>query len=376
MSKGKYLRKKTPGGKILRTVICVLAVLVLGVGIGSGIYVNGMLNGVNHVAVPAMAYQNTDETEAPAEQPAETVGANAATEAAVATEAAAATEAVMAAKGGTASKPEDFQNYLIVCKPVKKDGTVKVTDTMIVCTLNKATKNMTLTSLMADALVEVPQYKKYGGGQATLNTVYGLGATYGGGTAGSMELMNLTLYKNFGIEIDKNFELDLQVLARVVSRLKSVKIDLAEEEAKYLTEATGKTVEAGKQSMDGNLAKEYIAMWADEDAEGISAISGQKKLFEAIVDKVRTQYVSDLENIVKDTMPSITTSMTYMEFREFLISLLPMVRKMVIENGGTCPVDYQATVMDVNGDGTEEEVFTFDVAQTTKTMRAITKGEK
>lgn len=372
MSKGKYCRKASAGTKVLRVVICALVVLVLGVGVGAGIYVNGMLNGVNHVEVPVMAYNQ----EPAAPEAADSVEESPSATEADAPEVPAATEAVMAAKSGTTSKPEDFQNYLIVCKPVKKDGTVKVTDTMILCTLNKSTKTMTLTSLLADALVEVPQYKKYEGGQATLNTVYGLGATYCGGTAGSMALMNQTLYHNFGIEVDKNFELDLQVLARVVSRLKEVKIDLSEAEAKYLTDATGKQIAAGKQGMDGNLAKEYIQMWADEEAEGINALAGQKKLFESIVDKVRTQYVSDLENIVKDTMPSITTSMTWMEFREFLISLLPMVRKMVIENGGTCPVDYQVTMADVNGDGTEEEVFTFDIAQATKTMRGITKGEK
>lgn len=372
MSKGKYCRKASAGTKVLRVVICALVVLVLGVGVGAGIYVNGMLNGVNHVEVPVMAYNQ----EPAAPEAADSVEEIPSATEADAPEVPAATEAVMAAKSGTTSKPEDFQNYLIVCKPVKKDGTVKVTDTMILCTLNKSTKTMTLTSLLADALVEVPQYKKYEGGQATLNTVYGLGATYCGGTAGSMALMNQTLYHNFGIEVDKNFELDLQVLARVVSRLKEVKIDLSEAEAKYLTDATGKQIAAGKQGMDGNLAKEYIQMWADEEAEGINALAGQKKLFESIVDKVRTQYVSDLENIVKDTMPSITTSMTWMEFREFLISLLPMVRKMVIENGGTCPVDYQVTMADVNGDGTEEEVFTFDIAQATKTMRGITKGEK
>lgn len=338
MSKGgRYIKKTAPrsGRKTALIVICVLAVLVLGIGGGVGIYVNSMLNGVNHVEVAKVDYSQTlAATEATEAADGAQENTEAAGETVAATEATAATEAAVSA---AAAKPEDSQNFLIVCKPVKKDGTVKVTDTMILCTLSKSAKTMTLTSLLADATVEVPQYKKYGGGQEKLNTVYGLGATYGGGTAGSMELMNQTLYNNFGIEIDKNFELDLQVLAKVVTRLNSVKINFTEAEAKYLSEATGKEIKTGEQSMDGALAKEYIEMWADEAAADIDDLSGQKKLFEGIVNKVRTQYVSDLENIVKDTMPSITTSMTYMEFREFLISLLPLVRKLVIENGGTLP---------------------------------------
>ena len=81
----------------------------------------------------------------------------------------------------------------------------------------------------------------------------------------------------------------------------------------------------------------YLFVWADEEAEGINALSGQKRMFEGIVQKVRTQYVGDLETIVKDIMPSITTSMPWHEFRQFLVSLLPMVRNLTIENGGTIP---------------------------------------
>lgn len=319
MSKGGYYKKNT-GKKTAVIVICVILALILGVVAFVGIYVNNMLGDINHVEVPEI-----QETE-----PVEQTEADAQTGETEATEATEATEPV------EAFKSENYTNYLIVCKPAYKAGSVKVTDTMILCSLNTTTKSMTMTSLSADAMVEVPAYKSYAGGEAALNTVYGLGSTYGG-TTGSMELMNQTLYNNYGIKVEKNFELDLKVLARVVTRLESVQINLSEGEAKYLSEATGKEIQAGQQEMDGNLALEYIQMWGDETADDISTINGQKKLFEGIVQKVRSQYVGDLEQIVKEMMPSITTSMSFTEFRDFLISLLPMVKDLTIESGGVYP---------------------------------------
>jgi len=73
-------------------------------------------------------------------------------------------------------------------------------------------------------------------------------------------------------------------------------------------------------------------------------------------------------------LPMITTSMTRDEMKEFVISMLPMIRNLVIEKGEPCPVDGQKETVTVNGK--EVEVITFDVAKTTKAMRALTRGEE
>ena len=332
MSKqGRYERKVAAaprkGVKAMLITVCVLAVLVVGVGTAAGLYVNSLLNGVNHVEVEQIQYaapvQKTED--AAVVSLTDTVDSTV------------AAEAVTESVEEKAPVEEKVDNYLIVCKPVKKDGKVKVTDTMILCSMNRTTKTMTMSALDPEATVQVPAYKKYKGEEAALNAVYGLGATYCGGTAGAMTLMNQTLYDNFDIRVDRNFEFDLKVLARIVFRLDGIKIDIKKEEAAYLTEAMGKEIKEGQQTMDQKLADEFIAMWADEEAEGINDLSGQKRMFEGIVQKIRTQYIGDLETIVKDIMPSITTSMPWHEFRQFLVSLLPMVRNLTIENGGTIP---------------------------------------
>lgn len=366
MKKGRYENKvgvkSHSGKKTALIIVSVIALLILGaVGVG-GFYINSLLNGINHVEISKPVYAEPVST-APAQE-------TEAAEAGQATDPAADTETEPKAVYTRA----DFDNFLVVCKPVWTDGANK-TQTMILVTLNKKTKDVTLTSLMEGAYVEVPAYKNYAGGQATLDSVYGLGAVHGNGTVGSMELMNQTLYNNFGIEIEENFEIDMKIFSRVVTRLEYVTFELSETEAAYLSAKTGKDIKPGKQNVNGTLAEAYVEMWSDESVEGVNPLNCQKKVAQAVVDKIRNQYVSDLEQIVKDLMPTITTSMNLTEFREFLMSMLPLIRTMTIENGGTCPMEFEAQMMDINGDGTEEEVLTFDAQQTTKVMRELTLGE-
>lgn len=367
MKRGRYENKVSvkprSGKKTALIIVSVIAVLILGVvGVG-GYYINSLLDGINHVEISKPVYAEPVSS-APAQE----------TEAAEAAQATGAAGEAGAAEPEVVYSREDFDNFLVVCKPVWTDGSNK-TQTMILVTLNKRTKAVTLTSLMEGAYVDVPAYKNYAGGQATLDSVYGLGSIHGNGTAGSMELMNQTLYENFGIEVEENFEIDMKIFSRVVTRLDYVTFDLSETEAAYLSAKTGKDIQPGQQNVNGSLAEAYVEMWSDENAEGINPLNCQKKMAQAIIDKIRNQYVADLEQIVKDLMPTITTSMSYTEFREFLMSLLPLVRTMTIENGGTCPMEFEAEMLDIDGDGTEEEVLRFDAQQTAKTMRKLTLGE-
>lgn len=363
MKRGRYENKVGVKSRSSRRtaliLVGVIALLILG-AVGAGaMYVNSLLDGINHVEVSKPIYAEPVST-APAEEttaPEGTQSAEAETE---------------APKQEAVYTKADFDNFLVVCKPVWTDGANK-TQTMILVTLNKKTKEVTLTSLAENAYVDVPEYKNYKGGKTTLDSVYGLGALQNG-TAGSMELIDQTLYENFGIEIEENFEIDMKIFSRVVTRLGHVNFELTETEAAYLSAKTGKDIKAGAQDVNGVLAEAYVEMWSDEEA-GIDPLQCQKKVAQAIVNKIRDQYVSDLEQIVKDLMPTITTSMSLKEFRELLMSMLPMIRTMTIDSGDTCPMEFEAQMIDIDEDGTEEEVLCFDAAAIAKIMRQLTLGE-
>lgn len=370
---GRFEKKTSRKGKLIGIiVICMLLASVLGMVVFANSYVNDMFDEVNHVEVSKIDYsQAPAAAEEQIRMQAETVEAPAAPAAT-----AAPTEAAKAAETKAAVKysPEDFVNMLIVCRPANEANEGVVTKTMVLCTLNTKSKVMTMTALEEDAYVTTPEYKGHASEQMKLSAVYNTGAKYGNGKAGSMEYMNQTLFNNFGIEVDQNFEIDFQLFAKVVTRLKDVDMELSEEEAKYLSEKTKTELKAGKVKMDGKLATEYVRMWDNEEEAGVTSISGQRKMVEAIVKKIRTQYIADLETIVKDMLPMITTSMTRDEMKEFVISMLPMVRNLAIEKGEPCPVDGQKETVTVNGK--ETEVITFDSAKAVKAMRALTRGEE
>lgn len=315
---------KSKTGKI---ILCAVLAVILGVVVFVSCTATQMMNSVNHVEVPEV-----QETEAVTEAPVAETETAAAEETEETEEA--AEETTEPEEEVAAYNDPDATNYLVVCKPVWKDGGTQVTDTMILCSLNEKTKAITMTALNAAAEVDVPEYKGMGGNKAPLNTVYGMGNKYG--TAASMELLNQTLYNNYGIKVDENLEFDMKLFSIMVRKIDGVEIELTEEEAKYLSEQTGKEISAGVQQMDGNLADAYVEMWG-AGVEGVSAISGQKKMVEAIVKTVTNKNVNNLKVIVLQLLPNITTSMNRNEIEEVLFTLLPLLRDLSIVNGGICP---------------------------------------
>lgn len=362
MSRGRFQKKaRRTGLKVVLAILGIIAVCGLGGVAYANSTLNDMLGEVNHVEVAKTVYDKpAQETEVPGQ-----------TETIPQTEPAGTEEK----QPEVVYSPEDFTNFLVVCKPAWENDVGIVTDTMILCTLNNRSRTVTMTQLLPDAYVQTRDYKGLAATQVPLGTVYGLGSTHGGGKAGAMELMNQTLYDNFGIEIDHNFEFDFELFAKVVSRIDGVNIELSNEEAAYLSEKTGKGIQAGDQYMNGELALAYVRMWNEEKTTGISSIGCQRKLVMSVLNKIRNEYVSELESIVKDLMPMVTTSMSQKELREFLISMLPLIRDLSVDKASACPANYQAeTVLNAKGD--EITVLTFDVAEVTKVMRELTKGEK
>ena len=360
MSKGgKYAKKKVRAGgrgwKIVLTVLGVVLALGVGAGVAVALYFDGMVSEVNHVEVAKIEYTKPPvETKAP-----EATQVGKETQGAETTE---PTEAVTS---------EDFINFLVVGQQARKGEEARLADTMILCTLNTKTKTLTMTSILRDTLIKMPDYRGHIGGKIKLNTIYNLGYLYGDGIAGSMELMNMTLYDSFGIEVDHNFEIDFEVFVKVVEILGGVKIDLSEAEARHLN------VKPGVQMMDGELALSYVrTRHADGDGgSDINRTSRQRKLIEAIIAEVRTRNIADLQTLVEEVLPLVATSMSKDEIKDTLLMLLPMLPELKLETAGACPQEYKGGFLDIYNDGVEHSVLYYDKEETVKAMRAITEGE-
>ena len=366
MSRGRYeQRKQKPkAGKIILIVLAVFLLLIAAVVIAGVIYYNSMLNKINHVEVPKIQY-----TTAP-------------TETQIVEETTSATETVETEPKETEHVPssEDYINFLIVGQAARYGDAERMADTMMLVTFNTYEKSITLTSILRDSFVKPPDYMGKKFGRIKLNTVYHLGSHYEGSPAGSMELINMTLYNNFGIEVDHNIEVSFDAFMDIINIMGGIKIEINQAEADYLNaddRYVRYDVEPGLQRLDGMAALSYARMRkAEGDGESdIKRTERQRKFVSAVLEKAKDMNFEKLQRIANKVLPMITTSMTNEEITEMLFKFLPMVTDLKISKGGVCPASGWGDMVDIYEDGMYHSVMKFDENVTKKEMRAITEGE-
>ena len=378
---GRYERKKpqnqSTGGwkKTVLIVVLVVVILIAALVVAAVVYYNSMLNKLNQVQVPTIDYSSL-ETE-----PVETT---AATEATVTTE-----ETTVATTEPHVASSADYINILLVGQAARDGEAERFADTMILCTVNTYEKTVTLTSLLRDTLVQYPNYtdtngKNHSGGKIKLTSIYHNGYICTNSTADAMGLMNLTLYKNFGIEVDYDVEIDFDAFIKAINLLGGINVELTAAEANYLNDFHDRyyyEVKEGKNWLDGSTALAYVRMRkAEGDGESdIKRTARQRQFMEALLAKVKKMSLSDVQNLANEVLPLVSVSMTNSQITDLLMKMLPMLSGLEIKSSGTCPVRARGyswgDMVDIYGDGQIHSVMLYDKDKNVAYMRAITEGE-
>lgn len=115
---------------------------------------------------------------------------------------------------------EDNQlvNLLLVGQDRREDESRQRSDTMILCSINLETSEVSLISFLRDLYVQIP-----GGYSANR-----LNATY---VFGGFDLLDATLTENFGVSIDGNFEVDFTGFKAIIDMVGGIDIELTSAEA-------------------------------------------------------------------------------------------------------------------------------------------------
>lgn len=370
---GKYEKKKPKkagrGKKTALIVVIVILVLLLAVVAAGVIYYNTMLSKMNQVKVPKINY--TEAVTEPAET--EAVPETSAEEA--------ITETTVPPTQPHVASRDDYINILVVGQAARDGEEERFADTMMLFTINTYEKSVTMTSFLRDTLVQ--QSVEWNGrhfGGIKLTAIYHLGSFYGDGPASSMELMNLTLYKNFGVEVDYNFEIDFDAFVHIIDELGGVDIELTQAEADYLNDDdfwVYEDVEPGMNTLNGMTALSFARMRKDSEANDSDVVrtSRQRRLVESILVKLKTQGPGFIQYVANQVFPLITTSMTNSEITNLMLTLLPMLTDLTIGEGGTCPAESWGDMVDIYGDGAIHSVLRFDEGKTKAYMRERTLGE-
>lgn len=330
-------KPKKKGKKVLLIILLVLVILIGAVAC-AGIYLyKDMIGKITIVEVETQDYTMSDELLAMmgTEPPTEATQPTEATTVPTVAQTTAPTEPDVL-------KPEDILNVLVVGQSYRAGEDSRLADTMILVTVNKKTAEVTLTSFLRDTYVDLPDYMGHGCGWNRINTNYALGYVWGG-TGGAMEMTNLCIKNNFGIEVDYNVEVNFDVFPKIIDILGGVRIDLTQAEADYIN-GLGRDwiqeVYPGENRLFGEAALEYARMRkADGDSDSdIKRTARQRKLMTAIFNKLANKGVSVIQEMADEILPMIVTNMPAEKITPTLLELIPLLPNLTISQG-TCPAE-------------------------------------
>ena len=365
--------KKKRGKKIFLIILAVFLVLVIGVAAAGAIYYNRMINKMNIIELPEDTYVYTEETEQVQETTEQTTAAEVEE-----TETTEATTVVTTLPKATA---DDIINILVVGQSSRAGEESRMADTTMLVSINTFDGTVTLFSVLRDSYVKLPDYKGHVCGRAKFTVCYGLGYNWGG-TAGAMEMTNICMRDNFGVEVDYNVEIDFESFIRVIDFMGGIEIELTEAEAKYLNDDdlyVKYDVQPGLQYLDGMAALSYARMRkaeGDNDSD-IKRSARQRLVIETLLNKVRGLSLKELQDVADTLLPLITTTMKPGDIVDVLTRILPVFDQIHIV-GETIP--YGKTgwgdMIDIYEDGIMDSIIRFEAPQQKKLIRAITEAEE
>ena len=379
-------KKMGTGLKVTLIVLVVLLALVAGLVIFAVSYYYRMMNKMNIVTLPKNTHSYTDvydETQ-PQSKPTVPVQTAPVTEATTApTE---TTRAPMSA--------DDIVNILLVGQAAREGEESHLADTTILVSVNTYTGEVTLFSVLRDTLIGSIQYtdtsgKTHYSGGVKFNTCYHNGFLWGGkdnGTVDAMAFTNAVLMNDYGIEVDYNVEVSFDSFIKLIDYMGGVRIELTQAEADYLNKDdvwVQRDIEPGVQRLYGMEALCYARMRkaeGDSDSD-IKRTARQRKLIEALLNKVRGMSLSELQGWVDILLPMITTTMTPNDVAGLLMKVIPVLPNLKVSSH-TIPIENETLegsrwgdTVDIYGDGMSHSVIRFDKNKNVKFIRAITEAE-
>ncbi len=232
-------------------------------------------------------------------------------------------------------KSDNVVNILLVGQDARPGEGRSRSDVMILCTFNKQTKTLTMTSFLRDLYVQIPGYSN-----SKLNHTY---------VWGGMDLLNQTLEYNFGIHVDGNLEVNFEGFAGLIDLLGGVDMELRNDEANYINGKLGYySLTGGMQHLSGEQALWYARIRAlDADAD-FSRTNRQRKLLTALFEQFKNSDVSTLMALMEEAMPLITTNMSQSELLSYAAELAPLLADTTLVSQ-RIPADGTYTLPTVNG---------------------------
>ena len=201
-------------------------------------------------------------------------------------------------------------NILLIGQDAIQDSGAR-SDSMILCTFNKKNNTITMTSFLRDLYVKIPGYSSN-----RINAAYRFGGT---------ELLNKTLYENFGIEVDGNIQVDFSCFEKIIDALGGVTMELTAQEAKFINKHLKvDSLTEGTHLLTGAQALMYARDRYDVDGD-FSRTNRQRKLLNVLLETYKGKKLPEMLEIIQDVLPMINTDISRADLTAYAVSLGPML---------------------------------------------------
>lgn len=334
---GKFLKqsakKRSNGARVVLIVLIVLVSLLLALLLGGMFYYETLMGGINRFE---------EDSTTPSGDLAEVLGSDYNPET-IDPSATDATEWVPVESGSQFGDSEEIVNILLIGQDSRNSNVKGLADSMILCSINKDTKKLVMTSFLRDMWVQIPSQEKEGSYfYERINTAY---------PTGGYKALSETLLHNFGVVVDHCVEIDFSGFQEVVDAMGGVDIELTKSEARHMNNqyGWGSRLSEGLQHLNGEEALAYARIRKIDSDFGRA--NRQRVVLEKLLEKVKTMNLSQANKLVQTVIPLITTNMTNGEITQYVVDLLPMLMDLELI---TQTIPAEGAYRNVNK-GTEEE---------------------
>lgn len=283
-------------------------------------------------------------------------------------------------------------NILLIGQDSREGGEEsKLADGIMLLTLNKETRTLTTTSFLRDSYVKLADYRGHTCGWNRINTSYALGYSWYG-TAGAMEMLNLTLENNYGVKVDANIELQMYSLSDLVDAMGGVEIELVGEEYTKMLEwqeqfntqyeALGISwyrhvdIHEGMNNLNGDMALAYARERHVNDADSdMKRTARQRKIMAAMLDKLVSMSPQQLNELIDKALWWITTDLSKDEIKTYIKELTPYLFDLKLVSN-QCPAEgtYWGEMVELP-DGLSG-VLKIDFEANKRILQAVMNGEE
>lgn len=237
---------------------------------------------------------------------------------------------------------DDVINILLIGQDRRTGEGRSRSDTIILVTVNKPAKTLTLTSFMRDMYVQIP-----GRDDNRINVPYLLGG---------MSLLDSTLKRNFGVTVDGNVVVDFYGFIDLVDLMGGVEIELTEKEADYMNRNFSWDIDdgvddewnltEGVNQLTGTQALSYARMRKVGKSD-YERTERQRRVLTKLIEKAKTLSVAELNLLLQHALPMITTDLDNSQILGYALELFPLLKDLQI-NTLRIPVDggYEAKTID------------------------------